>query len=388
MILSDSEPESNSIDWGILLKRCKYYRHCTRYPASCDFFEYGGNYCPYYSYRYKPEPKTRQYPSKLIIFAIIAFVAIIGIYWFHDNYTQKIYQEPDIVQLTSYPISCSTYLEQYATSPTQIQEIPTTRAHNAVITTTTQNQNQNLNLKTSPKTQTYRYTIRMTSGSVSFTTYAGVSNMFSSKSHSYYNNFETETIGELLENREQDVYMKPFVDKIMDASPVSDERVRIATNLVQHIHYGNYKTSDYDWYYPYETLYYSAGVCADKSILLAYLLNNLGYDTVLFDYPDHMAVGIKTYPEYDFYDTGYAFIESTRPNIITYIPKQYAGGFTITPTPHIIHLNGGTKTFDAGMEYSDATRMKQLENMGNVLDVPHYEEWRRITAKYDLQYDT
>jgi hypothetical protein len=101
-----------------------------------------------------------------------------------------------------------------------------------------------------------------------------------------------------------------------------------------------------------------------------------------------MAVGIKTSSAYDFYDTGYAFIETTRPTIPTYLPDTYYGGFTISPNPNIIHLNGGTRSIDFNKEYRDAVAMKQLESMGQVLDQMNYYEWQRISSYYDLQYDT
>ena len=91
---------------------------------------------------------------------------------------------------------------------------------------------------------------------------------------------------------------------------------------------------------------------------------------------------------YDFYDSGYAFIETTRPTIITYIPDTYYGGFTITPNPNIIHLNGGKNSLDVSQEYRDATRLKQLEAMGEVLDQTNYYDWARISNYYDLQYDS
>jgi hypothetical protein len=91
---------------------------------------------------------------------------------------------------------------------------------------------------------------------------------------------------------------------------------------------------------------------------------------------------------YDFYDSGYAFIETTRPTIITYIPDTYYGGFMITPDSNIIHLNGGKNSLYVSQEYRDPTRLKQLEAMGQVLDQTNYYEWARISNFYDTQYKT
>lgn len=250
------------------------------------------------------------------------------------------------------------------------------------------------NYNQSPKTTTYPYVFNGNHKSISFTTYGGLFNHLSEKSHTYQYN-PNDVIMELLENNYQDKDLQPLVEIIKKSSTNPDSQAKIAISLVQHIpynwdgYYAYYSTSpSKDWYYPYETLYNNKGVCADKSILLAYLLNELGYDTVLFEFSDHMAVGVKSSSNYDFYDTGYVFIETTRPTIITYIPDTYLGGFKITPNPKIIHLNGGKKSLDVITEYNDAIKMKQLEKMGDVLDQNHYSEWMRISNNYDTQYDT
>jgi hypothetical protein len=247
-----------------------------------------------------------------------------------------------------------------------------------------------VNYKTNPNYRTFYYVSDGSKYSLSTTLYGGLSDYFSKEDHSYHYDMDQETIMELLENPVQDENIKPLIEQIKN-HPVN-EQPRIAISLVQHIPYNWEKynnPSNVDWYYPYETLYNNKGVCADKSLLLAYLLNELGYDTVLFEFSNHMAVGIKTTSNrYSFYNTEYAFIESTQPVIITYIPPTYVGGFQITPNPHIIHLKGGTKSLDVGEEYRDAIRMKQLDSMGNVLDQNSYNEWSILTTKYDLQYST
>jgi hypothetical protein len=247
-----------------------------------------------------------------------------------------------------------------------------------------------LDYKQSPKTVSYYYNIDSNRKSMGFTTYGGLSDYFSKESHSYYNDADKEVIMELLENSYQDEYLQPFIDSIRKSSTNPDDQAKIAVSLVQHIPYNwnKYYNPSMDWYYPYETLYNNRGVCADKSLLLAYLLNKLGYDTVVFEFSNHMAVGVKSSSNYGFYNTGYAFIETTRPSIITYVPDTYLSGFKVTSNPHIIHLNGGKKVLDLSNEYRDAVRMKQLEAMGTVLDQTNYAEWLRISNNYDLQYDT
>lgn len=240
-----------------------------------------------------------------------------------------------------------------------------------------------------PKTLSYRYYLDGTK-SISFTTYGGLAEYLSKEDHTYRYDPVNEVIMELLRNSYQDEYLEQFIEGIKRTSSNSDTQAKVAISLVQHIPYDwnrFYKVGS-DWLYPYETLYLNKGVCSDKSLLLSYLLNRLGYDTVLFEFPDHMAVGVKCDSRYDFYDTGYAFIETTRPTIITYVPEEYIGGFKITTAPKVIHLSGGTKSLDVSSEFRDAEEYRRLLAMGSVLDQYHYNRWLVISNKYDLQYET
>jgi hypothetical protein len=97
-----------------------------------------------------------------------------------------------------------------------------------------------------------------------------------------------------------------------------------------------------------------------------------------------MAVGVKSSSRYSFYDTGYAYIETTRPTIITYEPDAGYGGFSISQNPRVIHLIGGKKVLDVSTEYGDARRMKQLEQMGGSLNQSYRVELAKISDKYDL----
>ena len=99
-----------------------------------------------------------------------------------------------------------------------------------------------------------------------------------------------------------------------------------------------------------------------------------------------MAVGVKASSKYSFYDTGYAYIETTRPTIITYEPDTSSGGFSIAQNPRIIHLTGGRRVLDVTTEYGDARRMKQLEAMGGNLNQSYRAELSKISDKYDLNY--
>jgi hypothetical protein len=220
-------------------------------------------------------------------------------------------------------------------------------------------------------------------------TYGGLNNYFAGASHTYSSGENEDVVTtRLLENNIQDEYMLPIINQIKSKSTSSDEQVKIAISMVQHIPYdrASYISKSNGWYYPYETLYRNTGMCGDKSILLAYVLNELEYDVVLFEFSTHMTVGIKSDNAYDYRDTGYAFIEATSPNIITYVSDTYEGGVRLTEYPHIIHLKGGTRSLDVSQEYRDAIELKSLE--GKTLNSNLYHKWETITNKYDTQYNT
>ena len=238
-----------------------------------------------------------------------------------------------------------------------------------------------------PKTTSFSYVIEGDRRSMTFTTFGGLSDFFSGMSHSHRYDPDTGVIMDLLENAVQNEYMRPFVEMIRKRSITGDDQAKIAISLVQRIpDNGNrYSRTGTEWYYPYETLHNNEGSAADKAVLLAYILNELGYETVLFEFPSHLAVGIKTSSRYSFYDTGYAFIEASRPTIITYEPGS-GYGFSISQNPRIIHLTGGRKAMDVSTEYGDAMRMKQLEEMGGNLNQSYRTELLKISDKYDLNY--
>lgn len=99
---------------------------------------------------------------------------------------------------------------------------------------------------------------------------------------------------------QDDAYIGLLIDKLRE---VSSERgyddyqtVEFATTFVQSLPYtADSVTTSHDNYpkYPVETLVDNGGDCEDTSILLASLLDGMGYGVVLIGLPDHYAVGVK-----------------------------------------------------------------------------------------------
>lgn len=71
----------------------------------------------------------------------------------------------------------------------------------------------------------------------------------------------------------------------------------LCTSFVQSLNYtSDLVSAGYDQYprFPYETLYENGGDCEDTSILSAAILQEIGYEVILLELPEHMAIGIKT----------------------------------------------------------------------------------------------
>ena len=103
-----------------------------------------------------------------------------------------------------------------------------------------------------------------------------------------------------------------------EAGYSGSERVDFVIAFVQSLPYTqDWVTSPYDEYprYPLETLADGGGDCEDTSILLATLLMEMGYDSVLIILPGHMAVGVALENAYGYYFlenvTRYYYVETT-----------------------------------------------------------------------------
>jgi hypothetical protein len=102
-------------------------------------------------------------------------------------------------------------------------------------------------------------------------------------------------------------------------------------------------TTPYDEYprYPIQTLFDRGGDCEDTSILVAALLDRMGYDVALIHLPGHMAVGVaisNSYGSYYEYEKKkYSYLETTGEGFeIGEVPL----GFTDLPVLGIYPLRG------------------------------------------------
>jgi len=151
-----------------------------------------------------------------------------------------------------------------------------------------------------------------------------------------------------------DIYIELLVEKIQKAGQQEEyseyETVEFAVSFIQSLPYtADDVTTQYDEYprYPIETLVDNGGDCEDTSVLLASVLNSMGYGVVLIQLPDHLAIGIKgdeniygTYWEYE--GDKYFYLETTNTGWrIGQLPDVYentaASVFPMIPVPILTH---------------------------------------------------
>lgn len=241
-----------------------------------------------------------------------------------------------------------------------------------------------------PVEREYKYILQGKQDSIKLTVYKELNDFLSAKPRVYPCTPECPSPKEIelqfIDNPEQEYYLKQLAKKIQEKNPDKAIQARTAIALVQSIPYADAERrhDELTGRYPYEVLYDQKGVCGEKSLLLTFILRELGYGTALFHYPNekHMAAGIKCPMDYSYNESGYCFIETVEPIIATYIPSEYIDIDTLGE-PEIIQISQG-ETFDIRQEYNDARELERLNKLGLVLEPKDYASWRDLMKKYGI----
>ncbi len=119
-------------------------------------------------------------------------------------------------------------------------------------------------------------------------------------------------------------------------------------------------------------------------MLLVCILRDLGYGCSILEFQNHAAVGIACPSQYAYY-SGYAFVESTTPTIITDWQGDYVGAGKLPSSPdYVIVIQDGKLMNSVSEEYQDNQTFQSLINMGPVLDEAHYNQWQALVTKYGI----
>jgi hypothetical protein len=255
------------------------------------------------------------------------------------------------------------------------------------------------NYQTMPKTEKLSYVLQGKNGTIDFTLYKGLYNYLSLIPEDISYNYGQGTVrSDFKLMRLNEINQKPLLDPLVkaieNAAPNSKvDQARIAISIVQNIPWGssgkivNFTNGQQIGYsrYPYQVLYDNQGLCGEKSELLAYILRDLGYGVALFYYPkeNHETLGIKCPVEYSLNGTGYCFVESSGPAIISDSSITYAGGVTLSSSPSITLISDGISLPDGLPEYSDAKTFARLRSR-NWLDPISQQIFRNLEEKYGL----
>jgi len=247
-----------------------------------------------------------------------------------------------------------------------------------------------------PKTINLDYILRGNKGNIEYTVYGGLNNYLAGLDRTFwYDEGSSPPTNEYMElefitESHQSNFILPLVYKIQQLTDNTDDQARIAISIVQSMPYDlDSLNNNKDNRYAYETLYDQTGVCADKSYLLAVFLKELGYGVVLFNYSteNHEAIGIKCPMEYSYLDSGYCFVETTNPTIVTDSEEEYIGVGKLTTNPEIYKVSAG-KSFDSVTEeYNDYQTYKKLLSKGNTLSEADYATWKHIVDKYGFKFN-
>jgi hypothetical protein len=249
-------------------------------------------------------------------------------------------------------------------------------------------------LENGTRKQAYPYVIRSLSQFLYFTSYDGVVAYLREQYPDRPSGLSAASLNETLlqytSDPVQETYLAGIADNIRDRSSLPQERVRIAVSLVQHIPAATSSAG----LFPYEVLYYNRGSPAEKSALAASVLSRIGYGTALLVYPTegHVALGLKCPAQYSVGGTGYCYVETAAPAIMTYRNGTFSGAGRMVSAPVVVPVSGGQSFDQAGEEYTDARdfdtvlRGASVNASGMVMDSISAEIYGDLRAKYGL-YD-
>lgn len=254
--------------------------------------------------------------------------------------------------------------------------------------------------KTNPKNITLKYILNGKEKKVNFLVYKEVDDYFSNKtkrvvssSANSSKDFELTSI----ENKIQKSFLFDLVAKINNIADSEKDYVRISTSIVQNIPYETSKKEVFfknrrtnSSKYPYEVLYNLNGSCQGKVDLLAFLLKEAGFGVAIFSFTEekHDVIGIKCPTKESYKNTGYCFIETTKPSVISNHKNYYSGG-NLESNPRLIEVAKGKSLEENLEEYEDADFLERINK--KIIENGEITRWEkieleRLKEKYGLDY--
>lgn len=246
-----------------------------------------------------------------------------------------------------------------------------------------------------------KYILRGQEESILFTMYGGAYDYVSSLPRFiFYEGEEIPLRSDFKLNKINDELQRqlilPLVVRIQNLAFDSQiDQARIAISLVQNIPYDEFNETflienDEEIIlsrFPYQTLFETSGSCEGKSELLALLLREIGYDVALFYYKleNHESLGIKCPLGYSVGGSGYCFVETTSPSILTDDKGEYLGTGKLFSEPEVVLISKGISLPKNLFEYKDAKDYLRIREKG-FLNVFNRGRWNELNEKYGIDF--
>lgn len=256
--------------------------------------------------------------------------------------------------------------------------------------------------QTGIKSITLNYILRGKNGTIELAVYEGLANYLSKLPRSIRHvDGEVPTKKDFklkkLDDEEQKYLLFPLVTKIQNLVDDKKDQVRIAVSLIQKIPFGSSDKTisvggnkiDYARY-PYEVLSDGEGVCGEKSELLAFILREMGYGVAFLYYPseNHEAIAVKCPKIHSVERTGYCFIETSGPAIMTDNKIEYVGAGKLSSEPELIIVSDGESIGYWWYEFKDANDLIKIRNLmekNGMISVLRYSKFEELSEKYGLE---
>jgi hypothetical protein len=194
-----------------------------------------------------------------------------------------------------------------------------------------------------------------------------------------------------LDDEKQKYLLLPLVTEIQNLFENEKDQIRVAVSIVQKIPFGSSERvisiggSELDnARYPYEVLYDEQGICGEKSELLAFILREMGYGVAFLYYPleNHETIAVKCSRWRSIDWSGYCFIETTGPSIITDDEIEYAGVGKLSSEPEVIVVFEGKSIGHWWYEFRDTRKLKRIRKGSGIFNE---EKLENLIEKYGLE---
>ncbi len=323
----------------------------------------------------------------LIIFLVVALLTFVIIYVVYKSVEIKVCNDGTFYE------DCSLIKPYYCDNGILIEKASLCKCSNI---TTKFEESCISKYQTNPKNISLDYILRGEKGEIFLTVYEKAYDYVSNVPRSiYYSDGEIPSRADFklknMNEEEQRELLLPLLIKIQEITENKNDQARIAISLIQNIDYGSSnkiglfmgKEINHSRY-NYEVLYDEQGICGEKTTLLAFLLREMGYKLSLFYYAqeNHEVLGIGCPISKSFNRTGYCFVETTGPAILSDDSIEYVGGITLNSEPGVMPLSEGNSLGRNLYEYYDAKIMKRLRK-GKFVLFPNLK-LEKLQTKYGL----